>query len=75
MVSHLLFAQKDQSGGGDVLSLFHYIGTTRISVLVEHVFRDTPLGKSICVCIEDIIIDAGLYGLIWNMKFCDIKNV
>jgi len=63
-----------QSGGGGVISLFHYMGTARTSVLVEHVFRNTPLGNGIRVCIEDIVIDAGLYGLIWKMKFYEIKK-
>ena len=50
------------------------MGTSRTSILVEHVFRDTPLGKNIRVCIEDIVLDAGLYGLIWDMKFHDIEK-
>ena len=63
-----------RSGGVGALSLFHYMGTSRTSILVEHVFRDTPLGKNIRVCIEDIVLDAGLYGLIWDMKFHDIEK-
>ena len=63
-----------RSVGAGVLSLFHYMGTSRTSILVEHAFRDTPLGKHIRVCIEDIVIDAGLYGLIWDMKFSDIER-
>ena len=63
-----------QSGGGGVLSLFHFMGTSRTSFLVEHSFRNTPLGNSIRVCIEDIVLDAGLYGLIWHMKFSEIKK-
>ena len=56
------------------MSLFHYMGTSRTSILVENIFRDTPLGKNIRVCIEDIVIDAGVYGLIWDMKLSDIQK-
>ena len=56
------------------MSLFHYMGTSRTSIRVEHIFRDTPLGEKIRVCIEDIVIDAELYGLIWNIKFSDIQK-
>ena len=53
---------------------FNYMGTSKTSILVEHIFRETPLGKNIRVCIKDIVIDAGLYGLIWDMKFSDIQK-
>ena len=31
--------------GGDILSLFHYMGTSRNSCLIEQMEHDTPLGK------------------------------
>ena len=62
------------SGGGGVIALFYSKGTARTSFLVEHVFRNTPLANGMCVCIEDIVFDASLYGLIWNMRFYDIKK-
>lgn len=58
-----------QSGGASVISLYHYMGTSRIVLLVEYSFRRTHLGKIIRVCIEDIVLDAGLYGLLWNIPF------
>ena len=49
------------------------MGTSRTSIVVAHEFKDTPLGKNIRVCIEDVVIDAGLHGLVWDMKFSDIE--
>ena len=57
-----------------MLSLFNYMGTSRTSILVEHVYRTTELGNNIRVCIEDIVLDCGLYGLLWNMNFSDIQK-
>ena len=57
------------SGGAGIMSLYHFQGTARVSALVEHVLRQTPTGKQILICIEDMVLDAGMYGLLWNMPF------
>ena len=57
------------TGGAGVLSIYHYMGSSRTSLLVEQLLRDTPLGNNIRVCIENMILDAGRYGLLWLMPF------
>jgi hypothetical protein len=57
------------SGGAGILSLFHFQGTARTSALVEHILRKTPTGKQILICIEDLVLDTGMYGLLWDMPF------
>lgn len=57
------------SGGASTLSLFHYMGTARTSLFVEQLFRGTSLGFSIITCIDDLVLDTGRYGLLWNMPF------
>lgn len=62
------------SGGAGIISLFHFQGSARIAALVEHVMRGTPTGKQILMCVEDLALDAGMYGLLWNMPFPKIKK-
>ena len=50
------------SGGAGVLSLFNYQGTSRIAMVVEQINRKTPTGMFLLQYIEDIVLDAGLYG-------------
>ena len=50
-----------RSGGAGIISLYHYMGTSQTSLLVEQLFRNTPLGFSIKVDIEDLTLDAGRY--------------
>ena len=61
-------------GGAGILSLYHYMGASRISFLVEQLFRGTPLGFSIKVGIEDLTLDAGRYGSLWLIPFPIIKK-
>ena len=61
-----------KSGGLGTISLYYYMGTTTTSLLVEQLFRGTPLGFSIRVGIEDLVIDAGRYGALWDMLFPNI---
>lgn len=60
--------------GAGIISLFHFQGSARIAALVEHVIRGTPTGKQILMCVEDLALDAGMYGLRWNMPFPKIKK-
>ena len=57
------------SGGASILSLFHYQGTSLIAAMVEHVVRRTPAGIQIIMCIEDLVLDIGYYGRLWDMPF------
>lgn len=62
------------SGGAGILSLYHYQGTSRIAALIEQVVRKTPTGSQIVMCIEDLVLDTGLYGRLWDMPFGDYCN-
>ena len=57
------------TGGAGVLSLYHYMETSRMSLLKEQLFIDTSLGKNIRVYIKDMVLDAGRYGPLWLMLF------
>ena len=50
------------------------MGTSRTSKLVEELFRGTPLGFGMKMCIEDLVLDAGWYGLLWKMPFMKISK-
>ena len=45
-----------RNGGGGVLSLFHFQGTSRTSMIVQQVPRGTPAGKYLLTCIEDLVL-------------------
>ena len=62
------------SGRVGILSLYHYIGTSRKYLPVEQLFRNTPLRFSIKLGIEDLTLDAGRYGTLWLMPFTMIKK-
>ena len=62
------------SGGVGALALFHYMSTSITSLLLEQLFRDTPLGYGIRVCIGDLVLDAGMYGLLWEIRFQTISK-
>jgi len=62
------------SGGSGLLSLFHYSGTSRTSMIVEQVARRTPTGMFLLTCIEDLVLDSGLYGSLWQMPFLSLKQ-
>ena len=53
------------SGGGGVISLFHSQGTSRTAMIVEQVPRGTPTGNFLMTCIEDLVLESGLYGSLW----------
>ena len=60
--------------GSGCVSLFHFMGTSRTAIVVEQVTHKTPLGKIILINIEDIIVDTGLHGPVWDMPFDMIKK-
>ena len=60
--------------GSGCLSFFHYMGTSRTSIVMEQITHKTPLCNIILINIEDLVIDAGLYGSVWTMPFNMIKK-
>ena len=63
-----------KSGGAGALSLYHYMGTSRTALLAEQIYRNTPLGFEMKACVEDLVVDTGRYGLLWNMHFPTISK-
>ena len=61
-------------GGAGCLSLFHYQGTARTALIVEAVNRETPTGFLLHLCIEDVVLDVGQYGSLWDMQFKRISQ-
>lgn len=49
-------------GGAGMLDLYLYMGTSRIHLLMEHYFRQTPTGSMLKICIEDIVLEIGMEG-------------
>ena len=43
--------------------------TSRTALLIDYCARDTPTGKKIWICIEDLVLETGLFGLLWEMPF------
>ena len=55
-----------------VLSLYHFMGTSRITCIVEKTNRGILLGDIILLNIEDLILDSSLHGSTWDM---DVKFI
>ena len=53
--------------GAGVLSLFHYQETSHTAMLVDQCNRQTPTGKFLNLCIENLVLEAGLYGPRWEI--------
>ena len=58
-----------QYGGLGLSSLYHYQGTSRISILSEQIYQKSTTGMMLLQNIEDMALEIGLYGLIWNHPF------
>ena len=56
-----------KGGGIRVLSLFHYEGTSRTTMLIDQISRNTSCGKVLMTCIEDMTLESGMYGPLWEM--------
>ena len=56
-------------GGLGLSSLYHYQGTSRIAILCEQIHKQSPTGKLLLHNIEDVTLEAGLYGSLWDMPF------
>ena len=55
--------------GSGVLSSFNYQNTDRTAMVVEQVSMKTPTSMFILQCVKDLVLEAGLYGLLWNIPF------
>ena len=56
------------SGGLHVLQLYNEMGVTRTNMILEHCFNKTPTGRFITINIEHLVLEAGLFGTIWDMN-------
>ena len=77
IASNMVCAVRDAPfayGGAGVLSLYHQQGTARTTMIVEQLFKMTPTGKQLLTCIEDLVLEAGLYGPLWEMPFKEISK-
>ena len=61
-------------GGTGVLSLYHQQGTACTTMVVDQVFKQTSTGKILSTCIEDLTLEAGVYGSLWNMPFDQVDK-
>ena len=53
--------------GVGILSLYHFSGTSRSTILMDQLHKKTHLGNIMMSNIEDIIIDTGLFGSVWEL--------
>ena len=53
--------------GAGILSLYNYMGTARTACLVDQLHLKTSLGDIFVLNIEDLLLDSGLYGKLWDM--------
>eukprot|EP00979_Chaetoceros_neogracilis_P016291 scaffold7605_cov133-Chaetoceros_neogracile.AAC.1 len=58
-----------ESLGMGVLDSYLFMGTARTSMMTHHCWSNTPTGVLLQMCIEDLALDSGLYGLLWNQEF------
>ena len=61
-----------ESMGVGGMSLFHYSGTYRTALAMYQRNKQTQLADSMMVNIEDIVMDAGLFGSLWELSVNDI---
>ena len=53
--------------GVGILSLYHYSGTSRCAILMDQLHKKTQLGHIMMGNIEDIVLEAGLFGSVWQL--------
>ena len=61
-------------GGIGVLSLFRYEDTSRTALLLDQVNRNPSCGKVFITCIEDMILESGMYRPRWKMDIEVFQN-
>ena len=54
--------------GAGILSLYNYMGTARTACLVDQLHLKTSLGDIFMLNVEDLLLDSGLYGKLWDMN-------
>ena len=57
------------SGGLGVPNLYKLMGTLRTALLVNQCWQKTPTWHLLHTCIEDMVLETGLYGLLWHQNF------
>ena len=57
-----------------VLSLFSYQRTSRTIMVVEQIYIRKPTGLFLLSYIEDLILEAGVYGTLWKISFKHISR-
>ena len=60
--------------GAGVLSLFNYIGTSRIACLVDQIWKSTDIGTMFKYNISNLVLDAGQLGMLWDMNIDTITK-
>ena len=55
--------------GLDIIHLYTQMGTARVAMLVDHCWRNTPTGQFLRLNIEDIVLESGLYGPLWDQNY------
>jgi len=55
--------------GLDIIHLYTQMGTARVAMLVDHCWRNTPTRKFLRLNIEDIVLESGLYGPLWDQNY------
>ena len=56
------------SGGAGMSALFHLQGTSRTAMIVEHCHKKSTTGQFLQICIEDLVMEVGMYNPLWNKK-------
>jgi hypothetical protein len=57
------------SRGLGVPNLYKLMGTLRTALLVNQCWQKTPTRHLLHTCIEDMVLETGLYGLLWHQNF------
>ena len=57
------------SGGLGVPNLYKLMGTLRTTLLVNQCWQKIPTRYLLNTCIEDMVLETGLYGLLWYQNF------
>jgi len=62
------------SGGLGVLDLFHFMGTERTAIMLSQCWQGTPIGQLFITSIEELALDTGLYGPLWQQPYHQYSN-
>ena len=63
-----------QSGGLHVIDLFIEMGTARTQALLSHSIQKTPTSHLLLANVEQLVLEAGLYGPIWEAPITSLKK-